>query len=608
MSNHAEFFIAGTPLHADALSYVTRPADEELLQHVLEGALCSVLAARQMGKSSLMARTAQHLRARGVKTVEVSLRAMSATAPDQWYLAVLSCIARDLDLAVEIDTWWRSHEGLGAPQRFTDFLRDVVLEEVEWPVVVFIDDVEATLGLDFRDDFFAAIRATYNARANDPIYNRLTFVLLGSATPLDLIQDRNRTPFNIGRRIGLREFTPSDVTPLCIGLDARHPEHAGAIITRILYWTGGQPYLTHKLCLAAADAPMEVWPERFVDQLVNSVFFSPDGRSDAHFIGVRSHIRTLPPALQQSVLKRYSDIYNEKPAPHSNGENPSAQQQLELLGLVREEHGQMRVHNRVYRHIFDDQWVRGPATFKPPRLTTAIVSGVVVLLAALIALGVARGAVPGAAPPTPTAPASVRRTLTSAPQVTQEATITAPTATTTAGSQSGARARAAQPRDTTLPTEPAPVAPTPQSLPTTPLPTTATIDAEAALLDEQEAQLIARIDQLRRENNCAALTLSSALTSTARNHSADMAANDFLSPIGSNRLEPLEQARELGYTGESVRANVGYSVSAPGMVELWMESATTRAQMLDCAAEDIGVGWAQGNGTTYWTVIFGRRS
>jgi len=41
------------------------------------------------------------------------------------------------------------------------------------------------LSLDFRDGFFAAIRAIYDARASDPVYNRLNFVLLGVATPYE---------------------------------------------------------------------------------------------------------------------------------------------------------------------------------------------------------------------------------------------------------------------------------------------------------------------------------------------------------------------------------------------------------------------------------------
>ena len=41
--------------------YIERPEDEELLRLLLEGEYCNVLASRQMGKSSLMARTALDL-------------------------------------------------------------------------------------------------------------------------------------------------------------------------------------------------------------------------------------------------------------------------------------------------------------------------------------------------------------------------------------------------------------------------------------------------------------------------------------------------------------------------------------------------------------------
>lgn len=84
----------------------------------------------------------------------------------------------------------------------------------------------STSNLYFRDDFFAAIRAIYNERATDPSYQRLTFALFGVATPTDLIEDRERTPFNIGRRIDLREFTLADAQPLRDGLVASFPARA----------------------------------------------------------------------------------------------------------------------------------------------------------------------------------------------------------------------------------------------------------------------------------------------------------------------------------------------------------------------------------------------
>jgi hypothetical protein len=60
-------------------------------------------------------------------------------------------------------------------------------------------------------------------------------VLLGVATPTDLIQDRARTPFNIGRRIVLQEFSYADALPLREGLERIHPGHGNSILSRIFY-------------------------------------------------------------------------------------------------------------------------------------------------------------------------------------------------------------------------------------------------------------------------------------------------------------------------------------------------------------------------------------
>ena len=51
-----EFFVAGGTLWREAPSYIVRPADNELFRLALAGEYCDVLAARQMGKSSLMVR------------------------------------------------------------------------------------------------------------------------------------------------------------------------------------------------------------------------------------------------------------------------------------------------------------------------------------------------------------------------------------------------------------------------------------------------------------------------------------------------------------------------------------------------------------------------
>jgi len=211
----SEFFVAGGTLRLGVPSYVKRPTDDELFELALAGEYCYVLTPRQMGKSSLMVRAAQRLQERGVTTAVVDLtRIGSDVSIEQWYLSLLSQLKRRLNLKTDPVTWWQSRSSLANAQRFTDFMREVVLAEVEGQVIVFIDEIDVTLNLDFRDEFFAAVRALYNARADDPAFQRLTFVLLGVASPPDLIRDTALTPFNIGQGIVLQEFSQADADVL----------------------------------------------------------------------------------------------------------------------------------------------------------------------------------------------------------------------------------------------------------------------------------------------------------------------------------------------------------------------------------------------------------
>src|SRR5262249_19275886 len=130
-------------------------------------------------------------------------------------------------------------------------------------LVIFLDEIDVVRSLSFStDEFFAAIRACYNRRTQDAEFERLTFCLLGVASPSDLIRDTRMTPFNIGRRIELADFTEAEAAILTIGLEVgelkspgRRPQEAQALLKRALYWTGGHPYLTQRLCQAVAQDP-----------------------------------------------------------------------------------------------------------------------------------------------------------------------------------------------------------------------------------------------------------------------------------------------------------------------------------------------------------------
>ena len=81
-------------------------------------------------------------------------------------------------------------------QRFSLFIEEILLVEIEQNIVIFVDEIDSVLSLSFSlDDFFALIRFFYNRRVDEPKYQRLTFALLGVATPSDLIADKTQTPF-----------------------------------------------------------------------------------------------------------------------------------------------------------------------------------------------------------------------------------------------------------------------------------------------------------------------------------------------------------------------------------------------------------------------------
>lgn len=376
----SDFFVAGGALKLDTLSYVTRPADDELLQLALAGQFCYVLTPRQMGKSSLMSRTNEKLQALGVKTAIIDVTRVGPVTVEQWYLSLLTRFQRQLGLSIKPYEWWQAHAFLGPVQRFTDFLRNVILTEIETEsVVIFIDEIDATLKFEFRDAFFAAIRAMYNARPNDPTLNRLTFILLGVASPSDLIKDRTLTPFNIGQGIALDEFTKREAKILQNGLEAIYPSRGEALFDRIYYWTNGYPYLTQKLCLAVAQSDQTDWTDAQIDALVDDLFLSEAARKDSNLQLVQN--KTLRHPKRRQLLNLYKRVYQGERV--ANDGQSIIQNQLKLSGLLKEEGGYLHTRNNIYTHVFDLAWVKENTAID----WTRIFAGAAALVA-IVAVGV----------------------------------------------------------------------------------------------------------------------------------------------------------------------------------------------------------------------------
>src|SRR5262249_31541537 len=106
------FYIVGGTVRRDAPCYVRRRADTDLYDSLKQGEFCYVLTARQMGKSSLMVRTAARLREEGVGVAVLDLTAIGQNlSAEQWYGGLLTQVGQQLGLGEELPGVPRARAG-----------------------------------------------------------------------------------------------------------------------------------------------------------------------------------------------------------------------------------------------------------------------------------------------------------------------------------------------------------------------------------------------------------------------------------------------------------------------------------------------------------------
>ncbi len=351
----------GGSLSIENRSYVERKADAELLAALQEGEYCYVFNCRQMGKSSLRVRTRYQLQQAGMSCASIDLSGETPTDLGQWYRGVINELFKGFNLKSKLNlkAWLQEQQELSPIQQLRLFIEEVLLVHCpEEKVFILVDEIDKVLSSKFLlDDFFSLIRFFYNQRAENPAYERLGFALFGVATPSDLIQNKTQTSFNIGRSIELTGFQESEVQPLEEGLREK-TDDPKAVLKQILYWTGGQPFLTQRLCslVATSESSIPAGKEAArIEQLVRLRVIENWQSQDQ-----QSHLKTICDRIlsneQQAayLLELYQPIWRQGEIPAGNSPEET---KLQLSGLVVKQGVCLKVYNPIYQEIFNQSWI-----------------------------------------------------------------------------------------------------------------------------------------------------------------------------------------------------------------------------------------------------------
>lgn len=126
-----------------------------------------------------------------------------------------------------------------------------------------------------------------------------------------------------------------------------------------------------------------------------------------------------------------------------------------------------------------------------------------------------------------------------------------------------------------------------------------------------ENQVVVLTNQERAANSLQAYSQDAKLTTSARGHASDMAANDYFSHTSQDGRSVFDRITDAGYIWNAAGENIAAGqITAIEVVTAWMNSPGHRDNILSSTFCDIGVGYAFETSSSYyhyWVQNFGRK-
>jgi hypothetical protein len=227
--------------------YVERDLDGVVKEAATrQGTTIRVKGSRQTGKTSVLARIAQHVRDLGQQAVFIDFQRLDGdilARLDSLLRYIANLIAFRLKTNETPEPYWTA--ALGSKDKLTAFIEEQVLEKAQSPLVLIMDEVDRLFSFEeYRDDFFGLVRSWHNQRAFDNRWDSLNIVLAYSTEASLLIQNQSQSPFNVGESVTTRDFTEAEVA----ALNAKHgsPLQTSGELAALEELLNGHPFLVRK--------------------------------------------------------------------------------------------------------------------------------------------------------------------------------------------------------------------------------------------------------------------------------------------------------------------------------------------------------------------------
>lgn len=329
--------------------YVNRSADIQLKRIIEEMQRPGyVLVARQMGKTNLLFNAKRTLENENRLFAYVDLSNLYKNERDCYRNIINSIIEPNLNIFDSIESDIERIRIKELPPH-NEYHRSLItiLNFFKGDLVIILDEIDALKSVEYSDNIFAQIRSNYFSRTSYPVLERLTYALSGVIEPTELIKDKNKSPFNIGDKIYLDDFTKNEHDNF---IEKSKLQISSSISDEIFKWTNGNPRLTFDICAEVenhlihnGDVNIEILKSIITKKYLTSFDVAPI-----------DHIRELAKS-NKDIRKAVINIHKNKSFELSD----EIKRKLYLYGIINSKFNEDTfIKNKIIELSLSEEWIK----------------------------------------------------------------------------------------------------------------------------------------------------------------------------------------------------------------------------------------------------------